>query len=230
MYALADGLVPTATEAGWVSHGGVHGPTDAECVRALLARSVQLMGIGTLDDVQDVYRLRMKSNPAHKGDPWVLRDVLQELIELGDVVPVEVEGVTWYADPAALAPVPATPRSVTTLLSPFDPIAWHRPRLERLFGLRMQIEAYTPKEQREHGYFAMPVLHEGRVIGLVDPAREGDALVARNISTAERDPEGFAIALADAARWVGKTEVRVERAPTRTLARDVARRATALLN
>ena len=83
--------------------------------------------------------------------------------------------------------------------------------------------------RRQHGYFAMPVLHAGAIIGLIDPAREGDALVARNISTASRDPEGFAIALADAARWVGKSRVTIEQAPTKSMARDVARMANALL-
>ena len=221
VYDLADRVVPAFDTTGWIEDRGVFGPTDADCIRELLLRSVRMLGIGTLDDIQDVHRLRRRDG---------VREHLQSLLDANAIVATTIAGETWYADPVAMRRIPSSAASITTLVSPFDPLVWYRPRLERLFGLRMRIEAYTPKEQRQHGYFAMPVLHQGAFIGLVDPARDGNALVIRNISTSQRDPEGFAIALADAARWVAKERVVVERAPTATLARSIARRANALLS
>ena len=46
------------------------------------------------------------------------------------------------------------------------------PRTERLFGMTHRLEAYTPAHKRVHGYFAMPVLHQGRLVARVDPKRQ----------------------------------------------------------
>ena len=67
-----------------------------------------------------------------------------------------------------------------------------------------------------HGYFAMPLLAGGRLVGRVDPAREGRTLVARQVSLADgrgggaRHLEALAAALREAAAWVGCDGVRVE--------------------
>jgi uncharacterized protein YcaQ len=98
------------------------------------------------------------------------------------------------------------------LLSPFDSLIWERARTERIFGLSHRLEAYVPKGERVHGYFAMPLLHGGRLIGRADPAREGRTLIARQVSLDR--PSGIApmaLALREAAGWVGCDQVRVER-------------------
>ena len=68
------------------------------------------------------------------------------------------------------------------MLSPFDSLIWYRERLERLFDVRHRLEAYTPKEKRIYGYFAMPVLDGTRIVGLVDPGRRGEVLVAKQVT------------------------------------------------
>ena len=85
-------------------------------------------------------------------------------------------------------------------------------------GMPHRIEAYTPAAKRVHGYFAMPVLHGGRLVARVDPAREKGALVAKRVTfetTRTGAPvsgaiEGTARALREAATWVGAESVSIE--------------------
>ena len=72
-------------------------------------------------------------------------------------------------------------------MSPFDSLTWYRERTERLFGFRHRLEAYVPKAKRVHGYFSMPVLGGDRLVGLVDPGREGRTLVAKHVSLDTKD-------------------------------------------
>lgn len=69
-----------------------------------------------------------------------------------------------------------------------------------------------PKPKRVHGYFAMPVLAGGRLVGRVDPAREGRTLVAKQVTLdGPKAVPAVAQALVEAAGWVDCTDVRVER-------------------
>ncbi|MER5416012.1 winged helix-turn-helix domain-containing protein [Streptomyces virginiae] len=173
---------------------------DRECLRRLVALAGRSLGVGTRADLADYHRLKGEQFDAVVAD--------------SGLVPVEVEG--WskpaWADPAALAQ-PARGRHRTTLLSPFDSLVWDRPRTERIFGFTHRLEAYVPKPKRIHGYFAMPLLAGGRLQGRVDPAREGRTLVARQLSlTSPKAAGAMALALREAAEWVGCEDVRVERA------------------
>lgn len=103
------------------------------------------------------------------------------------------------------------------MLSPFDSLIWDRPRTERIFGFVHRLEAYVPRPKRVYGYYAMPLLSGGRLLGRVDPAREGGTLVARHaafegtVARAAKAVPAMARALVEAARWVGCGEVRVGR-------------------
>jgi uncharacterized protein YcaQ len=191
VYDLAERAVPEA-----LLHDDLD---DAECLRRLVRLAGQSLGVGTRSDIADYHRL--------KGE-----QVDAVILDSG-LVPVEVEG--WgkraWADPEALAAGPRG-RHRTTLLSPFDSLIWDRPRTERIFGFTHRLEAYVPKPKRVHGYFAMPLLSGGRLMGRVDPAREGRTLVARQVSLAGRGAvRPMAQALREAAGWVGCDAVRVER-------------------
>ncbi|MEU6195109.1 crosslink repair DNA glycosylase YcaQ family protein [Streptomyces sp. NPDC047061] len=173
---------------------------DAECLRRLVRLAGQSLGIGTRADIADYHRL--------KGEQ------VDAVIADSGLVPVEVEG--WakpaWADPEALA-TPPRGRHRTTLLSPFDSLIWDRARTERIFGFTHRLEAYVPKPKRVYGYYAMPVLAGGRLVGRVDPAREaGSILVARQVTLdGPKAVPAVAEALVEAASWVDCTTVRVER-------------------
>ena len=217
VYDLAERVIPKNLRArrGWVDDAGIVGPTDEECIRALVLAGADVMGVGTADDIADVHRISKAEVRRHASD-------------LG-LVPVQVRG---WSDPAwATADAlewlegSSRQRSRTTLLSPFDSIIWHRPRTQRLFGMHHRLEAYTPAPKRVHGYFAMPVLHCGELVARVDPKREGSVLVAARV-TLEEGPvkvaaEGVAAALLEAARWVGCDDIRIDEVIPASSAREV---------
>ncbi|GAA2091280.1 crosslink repair DNA glycosylase YcaQ family protein [Kitasatospora saccharophila] len=194
-------------------------PTDAECLVRLVALAGAALGVATRADLMDYHRL--------KGAQ------LDAVLAESGLVPVEVEG--WgapaWADPAALAAAgPAggsaagRGRHRTTLLSPFDSLIWDRPRTERIFGMSHRLEAYTPKHKRVHGYFAMPLLTAGRLVGRVDPARVGNVLVARQVSLdAPKFVPALAEALREAAEWTGCSAVRVEQLADESLRPELER-------
>jgi uncharacterized protein YcaQ len=194
---------------------------DAECVRRLVRLAGRSLGVGTRADIADYHRLKGEQVDAVIADSGLL--------------PVTVEG--WskpaWADPAALE-TPPRGRHRTTLLSPFDSLIWERARTERIFGFTHRLEAYVPKPKRVHGYFAMPVLAGGRLVGRVDPAREGATLVARQVTLdGPKAVPAVAQALVEAASWVGSTDIRVERVDAPELrdplAKEVTRTLTATL-
>ncbi|WP_329134849.1 winged helix-turn-helix domain-containing protein [Streptomyces sp. NBC_00670] len=172
---------------------------DTECLRRLVRLAGQSLGVGTRADIADYHRLKAEQVDAVIAD--------------SGLVPVTVEG--WgrpaWADPAALE-TPPRGRHRTTLLSPFDSLVWERARTERIFGFTHRLEAYVPRPKRVYGYFAMPVLAGGQLVGRVDPGREGRTLVARQVTLdGPRAVPAVAQALLEAATWVDCTNVRVER-------------------
>lgn len=173
--------------------------TDQECLRRLVERAGAALGVATRADLADYYRLKT--------------DQVDSVVGSTSLVPVAVQG--WrhpaWAHPGALAALGQGGRYRTTLLSPFDSLVWDRRRTERLFGFTHRLEAYVPRSKRVHGYFAMPLLHRGELVGRVDPAREGSTLVARRVFLDQpRALEPMAAALREAAGWVGADSVRVE--------------------
>jgi hypothetical protein len=172
--------------------------SDQACFVHLVTESARRLGVATTRDLADYYRLH--------------RDDVAVGLAGSDLIPVTVEGweVPAWAHPAALEWMGRRGRHRTTLLSPFDSLTWDRSRTERLFGFTHRIEAYTPKPQRVHGYYPMPVLAGGRLVGRVDPGREGRSLVAKQVGIL--DPGSLpavAAALLEAAGWVGADSVAV---------------------
>ena len=184
-------------------------PSDLECLAYLAGVAARALGVVTRGDLVDYHRLNFPA--IQKGQ---FTHLVAEAAQAAGLVPVAIGAgavASGWADPAALNQVADRGRHRVTLLSPFDSLVWERKRTRRMFGFEHSLEAYVPKHKRVHGYFTMPLLAGGRLVGRVDPARDGKTLVARKVSL-ERPAaaEPMAQALREAASWVGCDDVRLE--------------------
>jgi uncharacterized protein len=184
--------------------------SDEECLARLASVAARALGVVIRADLVDFHRL---PNLARAGQDKA--DLISKAAAAAGLIPVTLEtgrrGPTapGWADPAALEQMPRG-RHRTTLLSPFDSLVWDRKRTQRMFGFSHSLEAYVPAHKRVHGYFAMPLLAGGRLVGRVDPARSGRTLIARRVSLERATAaEAMAQALREAASWVGCDEVRL---------------------
>jgi uncharacterized protein YcaQ len=222
-YDLLERAIPAATTCQ---------PVSAEEFRCWhLERSLHAMGAATERDLAG-YLTFPRFGPGGR------RSVLRSMLERGDVAEVAVEGSheRWLAltrDLPALARAARapTPSEGTTLLAPFDSLLWYRERVARLFGFDYRIEVYTPGDKRVHGYYTLPILHRGLLVGRVDAKthRAEERLEVRHVHfepwaaggqapPIDGDPldadtmlAGVAAALASLARFVGARTVALRR-------------------
>ena len=132
-------------------------PTEHSARKQLLVRSAIAQGVATATDLADYYRQKLAS----------VKPLIVELVEEGELREVAVDGWTEKAFVHRSAKLPKQLHA-TALLSPFDSLVWCRPRNERLFDFHYRIEIYTPKEKRKFGYYVLPFMMNGQMVGRVD--------------------------------------------------------------
>ena len=97
----------------------------------------------------------------------------EELVELGELVPVEVEGVTGkrfvVRDDVELLQAPPEPPPSVAFLSPYDALVWDRRLLGSLFGFEYVWELYVPPAKRRWGWYVLPILFRDRLVGRIEP-------------------------------------------------------------
>jgi uncharacterized protein YcaQ len=162
VYDLAERVLPD-----WVD---TRLPTQDEANRFLLERSLKALGV---------------CEPARAGSMVqgmkvvTARTLLKELIAQGTAV--EIQACLSDGEPHPLvihrdhlplleqAAAGTLKAERTTFLSPFDNLFWPYRRDMQFWNFRKALEAYKPKEQRQFGYFEMPILHKDRLVGRFDP-------------------------------------------------------------
>ena len=190
-------------------------PAMDETRRQFVLRTAKALGLCKAAWVSDYYRTRR----AQFLDP-------ARLAERGELLRASVEG--WdepvYIHPdnlelARRAAAGALAPSVTTLLSPFDPIVWDRRRALELFDFDYRLECYTPAPKRVYGYFTLPILRRGALVGRVDAKAhraEGvfelkSLVLEPGVRSSERFARDIADALVRCASWHGCEKILVSR-------------------
>lgn len=188
---------------------------DFESARqALILKTVSALGVAREDWVAPYYYFPKTGLP----------EVLEKLAQEGKLEPLQVEGWEFPAymladerDLVERAASGALNPSHTTLLSPFDPLVSDRERARTLFDFDYKMESFTPRKDRQYGYFCLPILHQGRLVGRLDPKahRKQKRMEIKNIYLEKGVTLDDALVhslketLADFTAWHGMEELKI---------------------
>jgi uncharacterized protein YcaQ len=142
-----------------------HAPSYKEVQRDLALKAVRALGVAVARWVPDYFRTPRRG----------IAGLLEELAGEGGLLHARIEDreepAYVHPDNAGLAEAAVSGElisSLTTLLSPFDPVVWDRARALELFAFEYRIEVYTPAARRRYGYYSLPILHRGALVGRLD--------------------------------------------------------------
>ncbi|GLQ87586.1 winged helix-turn-helix domain-containing protein [Dyella flagellata] len=194
-----------------------------ELRRHFILDSVRALGITQARWIADYFRLK----------PAVDERELAPLLASGELLRVQVAGwdsaayvhrdhAAWL-DSACAGRLRATH---TALLSPFDPLVWDRARVRAMFDFDYTIECYVPAAKRRYGYYVLPILHRGRLIGRLDAkAHRAEGLFEikalffeEGVESSERTLKEVAEAIVSIAAWHGTPDIRLGRCRPAALA------------
>ena len=173
-----------------------------------------------------------------KGGRARAQQLLEAQVASGNAVRVEIEGIgePAYLSHERLADLERLRAGMrperTVFLSPFDSLIWDRARARTLFGYEVTFEAYVVPEKRRYGYYSLAILHQGRLVGRLDPKmdRETGTLIARavflepGVRVDAALVDGIAGALRDLGRFLGAHTITVERSEPAQLAERLQRK------
>lgn len=204
IYDLAERVLPDWDDARM--------PADDDMRRALVLKAVKAMGCARGAWISDYFRTRPP-----RLDPETLVDeglLLRAWVDDWD------DPIYVHPDHAALldsAAAGALAPTLTTILSPFDPVVWDRRRALELFNFDYRLECYTPADKRRYGYFTLPILRRGALVGRVDAKahrREGvfelkSLVLEPGVRVSDRFTRDIAGALQRLANWHGCPQIQV---------------------
>lgn len=175
--------------------------------RELIRRAAVSLGIATTQDIADYFRMSNREALA----------LIEELSADGLLTPVLVDS---WSEQAWLSSEARLPREISgySLLSPFDPVVWYRPRALRLFDFHYRIEIYVPAAKRKWGYYVLPFRLGDEIVARVDLKADRQSEVLRVMAVHEeagtkRDlcVDALASELQALRQWLGLERVKVRR-------------------
>ncbi|MEI8326509.1 MAG: crosslink repair DNA glycosylase YcaQ family protein [Betaproteobacteria bacterium] len=187
-------------------------PEAQEVHANFIEKSVTALGITQARWINDYFRIK----------PRLKDSDLDELVARGRLLRVAVQGwdVPGYVHAWNKALLKQAIRDKlqathTALLSPFDPLIWDRERARAMFNFDYRLECYTPQAKRQFGYFVLPLLHRGELIGRLDAKAhrvEGvfeikSLYLEPGVKLAADDLRAVATALQACADWHGTPDV-----------------------
>ncbi|WP_417715863.1 crosslink repair DNA glycosylase YcaQ [Escherichia coli] len=199
----------------WDDERDLVSQTEAEII--MLDNSARSLGIFREQWLADYYRLKRPALAAWRE----ARAEQQQII----AVHVEKLGNLWlHADLLPLLERALTGKLTAThsaVLSPFDPVVWDRKRAEQLFDFSYRLECYTPAPKRQYGYFVLPLLHRGQLVGRMDAKMHRQTGILEVISLWLQEgikpttmlQKGLRQAITDFASWQQATRVTLGRCP-----------------
>jgi Uncharacterized protein conserved in bacteria len=147
---------------------------------------------------------------ARIADPPERNALRKELVELGALVPIEVEGVRGkrlvLAEEVALLQAPPEPSPTVAFIAPFDSLLWDTALLASLFDFDYVWEGFFPPAKRRWGYYVLPVVFRDRLIGRIEPRIDAAERAVQVLDLwweagfAPRRADGFVDAMRDALR------------------------------
>lgn len=198
-YDLPERLLPAEVLA--------HDPTLREQLRHKMLSRYRAHGlVGTSGHGEGIFE---HLGPAQPQGMYPGRNAMrEELVERGQLVPVEVEGVRGtrfvVRDDVALLQAPPEPPPSVAFLSPYDALVWDRRLLGSLFGFEYVWELYVPPARRRWGWYVLPILFRDRLVGRIEPridAADGSVRILAvwwEDGFEPRRAEGFVDAMRDA--------------------------------
>jgi uncharacterized protein YcaQ len=205
VYDLAERVLP-----GWDDS---RMPDMDQTRREMALKTVRALGLARSSWVADYYRTKPP------------RADLEALADEGLLLRARVDGWkdTVYlhhelADLAQAAAQGSLSPTLSTILSPFDPVVWDRRRALDLFDFDYRLECYTPAEKRRYGYFTLPILRRGALVGRIDAKahRRSGIFELKNLAlepgtrVSDRFVRDVAGAVQRLANWHGCPQVQVQ--------------------
>jgi uncharacterized protein len=144
------------------------------------------------------------------ANPQERKDLHKELLEVGALLPVEIEDTRGkrfvVADELALLQAPPTPAPSVAFIAPFDSLLWDTALLAKLFDFEYVWEGFFPPAKRRWGYYVLPIVFGDRFVGRIEPRidRDGARVDVLDVwwedGFAPRRADGFVDAMREALR------------------------------
>jgi len=135
-------------------------------------------------------------------------ELLEELVHLGSLQPVEVEGVRGKRyvvdDELSMLQAPPDPPPSVAFIAPFDSLVWDTGLLASLFDFDYVWEGFFPPARRRWGYYVLPIVFRDRFVGRIEPRIERNEGVVQILGLwweggfAPQRADGFVDAMRDA--------------------------------